>query len=466
MKKRRGLNINIHLTNRWLYTFIVIGILIIANTFFVSAFLSVSHLGSNIIVKVDSNNVNLDSSTSNFGVGHTYSSTPDLTMGQHNASQVWVSVKDGEMTLLQALQSTNHLCPLANPTLTYSSTSIPNPSHLATEIDLSSGKTFQKAINDGNFCPVNGRWSDWSSWSDPAGFSDGAGGTCSKSCATGTQTRTRTCTNPAPSNGGAPCSGSASEIQNCNTQCCPVNGGWSEFGSCIANVGLCGTGTQTRTCIGASCGGTCSGSPTQTCTVECNSPAVCYQNMCCLKSSCPANSCGPNYDDGCGGTLNCANCASDETCSLDFGTWACKKIASCKSSGCADPAAVCSGTKIYDNCGTYCWDGTKPTSNAHWGTCSATACGTSGKKTCFDAVCGGETPCHVPTGSVGSQIDCSAPACPCTPSCSCSASTCTGSTCSNGCPGGDSACSGSKCCQTCNGFCSDYICRGSGTCCS
>jgi hypothetical protein len=63
-------------------------------------------------------------------------------------------------------------------------------------------------------CPsVNG---GWSGWSDPAGFPDGAGGTCSKSCGSGTQSRT--CTNPSPSCGGASCFGASS--QSCNVQPC------------------------------------------------------------------------------------------------------------------------------------------------------------------------------------------------------------------------------------------------------
>jgi len=49
---------------------------------------------------------------------------------------------------------------------------------------------------------VNGNWSVWSP--------------CSASCGGGTQTRT--CTNPAPSNGGADCSGANS--QACNTDAC------------------------------------------------------------------------------------------------------------------------------------------------------------------------------------------------------------------------------------------------------
>ena len=50
--------------------------------------------------------------------------------------------------------------------------------------------------------PVDGGWSDFSS--------------CSVSCGGGTQTRS--CTNPAPENGGAACSGPGS--QSCNTQAC------------------------------------------------------------------------------------------------------------------------------------------------------------------------------------------------------------------------------------------------------
>ena len=53
---------------------------------------------------------------------------------------------------------------------------------------------------------VNCQWSAWSKWRP-----------CSKTCGTGTQTRT--CTNPAPANGGAQCSGESS--QDCNPQECP-----------------------------------------------------------------------------------------------------------------------------------------------------------------------------------------------------------------------------------------------------
>jgi hypothetical protein len=105
-------------------------------------------------------------------------------------------------------------------------------------------------------CPVNGGWSGWSS--------------CSLSCGGGTQTRT--CTNPAPANGGANCTGADS--QSCNTHACPVNGvcnngtDWGCFSGTSANpnVGSCG-GSVTWQCLGLNGGSTdnCS-RPREACT--------------------------------------------------------------------------------------------------------------------------------------------------------------------------------------------------------
>lgn len=52
---------------------------------------------------------------------------------------------------------------------------------------------------------VNGGWTNWSAWSG---------------CSNGYQTRTRTCTNPAPFNGGADCSGPAEESIQCDYNNC------------------------------------------------------------------------------------------------------------------------------------------------------------------------------------------------------------------------------------------------------
>ncbi len=122
---------------------------------------------------------------------HTYASVSVSTViGQHNVSQIWVSVKDGEMTLLQALSSTNKLCPKSTKPLTYSSP-IPNPGHKATEIMLVSGKNLQQTINDGDLCTSY-------SWSTTSWVSDNV-------CPTTTFTRTFYCARDDSTNMGTTC---------------------------------------------------------------------------------------------------------------------------------------------------------------------------------------------------------------------------------------------------------------------
>uniref|UniRef100_A0A7M5UY77 C-type lectin domain-containing protein n=1 Tax=Clytia hemisphaerica TaxID=252671 RepID=A0A7M5UY77_9CNID len=84
--------------------------------------------------------------------------------------------------------------------------------------------------------PVDGGWSSWS------GFSS-----CTLSCGSGTQYRTRACDNPARQYGGKHCQGDEREERACNTNPCPVDGGWSSwsgFSSCTLS---CGSGAQYRT---------------------------------------------------------------------------------------------------------------------------------------------------------------------------------------------------------------------------
>ncbi|XP_013414532.1 SCO-spondin [Lingula anatina] len=87
-------------------------------------------------------------------------------------------------------------------------------------------------------CPINGQWGEWCCiWSE-----------CSTTCGGGQRTRTRQCSNPAPANGGADCVGSSIEEEMCNSQPCPIDGGWSswsEWGGCNA---LGCFQTRTRTC--------------------------------------------------------------------------------------------------------------------------------------------------------------------------------------------------------------------------
>ena len=114
-------------------------------------------------------------------------------------------------------------------------------------------------------CPIDGGWSDFTEF-----------GECSETCGGGEQTQTRTCTNPEPQFGGADCVGSVENIQACNEQACPIDGGWSdftEFGECSETCGG-GEQTQTRTCTNPEpqFGGTdCVGSPENI--QECNEQA-------------------------------------------------------------------------------------------------------------------------------------------------------------------------------------------------
>ncbi|CAK8671661.1 unnamed protein product [Clavelina lepadiformis] len=127
--------------------------------------------------------------------------------------------------------------------------------------------TSSTSCNNG-CCPVNCVWGPWTSFE-----------TCSVTCGGGMQSRSRSVTTSA-SCGGSSCSGLTSEIRTCNTECCPVEcvwGPWSDFSSCSVT---CGGGTQSRfrnILHHASCGGSsCSGSSiesnfcnTQCCPVDC-----------------------------------------------------------------------------------------------------------------------------------------------------------------------------------------------------
>ncbi|XP_076472749.1 uncharacterized protein LOC143302101 isoform X14 [Babylonia areolata] len=107
----------------------------------------------------------------------------------------------------------------------------------------------------GSPCPVDGNWGSWGPYME-----------CSVTCGDGIKSRTRQCDNPAPTNGGSPCSGSSTD----NTECtagspCPVDGNWGSWVSGLCSV-TCGRGMQTRTrqCDNPAPqhgGNDCSGSP-------------------------------------------------------------------------------------------------------------------------------------------------------------------------------------------------------------
>ncbi|XP_031556838.1 uncharacterized protein LOC116293537, partial [Actinia tenebrosa] len=82
---------------------------------------------------------------------------------------------------------------------------------------------------------VDGNWSDWGPYGD-----------CSVSCGNGVQTRSRNCTNPKPQGGGKKCEGEATSSQACNTNPCPIDGGYGEYGPYGECSKSCGGGVQFR----------------------------------------------------------------------------------------------------------------------------------------------------------------------------------------------------------------------------
>ena len=129
-----------------LLTLIILSIVFVTISFLNAA----TQSASSIVINIDGTVKNLDAQSNYFYGTHTYSSVSVKSIGQHDASEIWVSVASGEMTLLEALQK-NKLCPKNTKPMRYTSLNIPNPSHLATEISLSSGKSLQGAINEGKF---------------------------------------------------------------------------------------------------------------------------------------------------------------------------------------------------------------------------------------------------------------------------------------------------------------------------
>lgn len=107
---------------------------------------------SNISIKISGTDRTLQYAADNGLLKGTlsYASAGLTTIGQHDASQIWVNVNGAEKTLLSALSAVNGLCGSGSYS-TYSST-VPNPGHVATEIILSSGQTLQTLINLGIFC--------------------------------------------------------------------------------------------------------------------------------------------------------------------------------------------------------------------------------------------------------------------------------------------------------------------------
>jgi hypothetical protein len=93
--------------------------------------------------------------------------------------------------------------------------------------------TKSQACNHG-VCPSHCTVSDFGAWS-----------ACSKSCGTGSRSRSRTVTAKA-AEGGYACPYLA-ETQSCGTIACPIDGGWGSWSAPSACSKYCGAGTTTKT---------------------------------------------------------------------------------------------------------------------------------------------------------------------------------------------------------------------------
>lgn len=146
--------------------------------------------------------------------------------------------------------------------------------------DCSGSSTETEACNE-QPCPVDGYWTLWSNWT-----------ACSVSCGGGSRSRSRECI--PPMHGGNPCEDiNNEEVEECNTQHCPIDGKWSSWSEWSACSVTCGSGihSRTRTCTPPQYGGKdCEGSSTEVnvclksdCIDACH-PNPCYRNVRCLNS--------------------------------------------------------------------------------------------------------------------------------------------------------------------------------------
>ena len=181
------------------------------------------HDAINISIGIDGINQTINAiAIANFAFpSHTYTFGMLINPG-HNANQIWVSVRDGEMSLSAALSSTNKLCPASPLKTNYTSSPADKsqPYHYANEIQLQSGKTLQEAIDAGDFCYV--WYTDTSS--------------CTATCGGGT--RTTYCSHNGVQVADSYCYGTKPSV-SCNTQSCV----WRPFGrGCIPSIYVsCGT---------------------------------------------------------------------------------------------------------------------------------------------------------------------------------------------------------------------------------
>ncbi|MDD5012582.1 MAG: hypothetical protein PHQ66_02985 [Candidatus Nanoarchaeia archaeon] len=156
--------------------YVIIGLMItIVGILFVTAVVDKTakwHSDSDVSVNVDGTVRDMTYAVENNllkGWSHTYGVSLPMDPG-HNVSEIWVSVQDGEMSLLQALSSANRLCPASLKQKGYTGpTNKSNAYHYATELEVvitSVNMSLQDAIDAGRLCY------SWSNWTQKSAYKE------------------------------------------------------------------------------------------------------------------------------------------------------------------------------------------------------------------------------------------------------------------------------------------------------
>ncbi|XP_046554970.1 SCO-spondin-like [Haliotis rubra] len=219
-------------------------------------------------------------------------------------------------------------------------------------------------------CPVDGGWSAWTDVDI-----DG----CSVTCGGGSKNRTRQreCTNPAPSDGGEFCQGDATLIDelNCNTDDCPVDGGWTNW--TVTSVSRCSK----------SCG---EGQRKVVSERSCSDPEPAFGGESCegdqsetVREACNTHECSPDPVNGAWSRWVWRTSTCSKTCG--YGTITRTRERTCDNPEPANGGATCPGSATSDytyNCNSFTCpvDGGWSQWYVRWtGRCSAT-CGGGTKR--------------------------------------------------------------------------------------
>ncbi len=261
--------------------YIILGILIFLLGISSVNAVVVGHRASEFKIKIDGTDRTLQYAIENnlLRGTHTYTSPSSIPDPGHDAGNIWISTDSGEMTLRDALSGGVEL--KESSFTQYVSVSAQNLGHLATEIILSSGKSFQKSINDGELACIPGTCSslgyECGTWGNGCGGTINCG-TCSVgSCISGICSCVSHTFSACYNNDlyWYDSCGYREEIkQDCGEDSCGSWGSWYKISTC--------TYRRDRTCYdrGCSAGSCYANSYTDSGTATCPNGGICTESGC------------------------------------------------------------------------------------------------------------------------------------------------------------------------------------------